>query len=194
MDQDDLLVEGCKAGRQQAQIEVYRKFHLQVYNTCLRIVGNQADAEDLMQNSFIDAFNKIKSYKGPSAFGGWLKRIAVNNAIDFMLSRKPYGDDPEILTNIAEENDTECEEFIELRVEQIKKAMNMLIADYRVILSLCLFEGYDHEEIGQILKISQANVRTRISRARKSLIGQINHLQNRNESSAQTIASERREK
>ncbi|PKP01147.1 MAG: hypothetical protein CVU14_05795 [Bacteroidetes bacterium HGW-Bacteroidetes-9] len=194
MDQDDLLVEGCKAGRQQAQIEVYRKYHLQVYNTCLRIVGNQADAEDLMQNSFIDAFNKIKSYKGPSAFGGWLKKIAVNNAIDFVTARKPYGDDPETLTDIAEDNDTESEEFIEWRVELIKKAMNTLIPEYRVILSLCLFEGYDHEEIGQILKISQANVRTRISRARKSLLGQINRLQNNNQSSAKTIASERNAK
>jgi RNA polymerase sigma factor (sigma-70 family) len=173
MDQDDILVEGCKAGNQQAQIGVYRKYCQQVYNTCLRIVKNPADAEDLMQNSFIDAFSRIKSYKGPSAFAGWLKKIAVNNAIDYLAKRKQPGENLEILPDIADDDVSESEEFIELRVEQIKKAMNCIITEYRVILSLYLFEGYDHEEIGQILEISQANVRTRISRAKQSLIKHI---------------------
>lgn len=180
MDQDDILVEGCKAGSQQAQIGVYRKYCQQVYNTCLRIVKNPADAEDLMQNSFIDAFSRIKSYKGPSAFAGWLKKIAVNNAIDYLAKRKQPGENFETFPDIVDDNGTENEEFIEFRVEQIKKAMNTIITEYRVILSLYLFEGYDHEEIGQILKISQANVRTRISRAKQSLIKQINLMQTHN--------------
>ncbi len=173
MDQDDILVEGCKAGNQQAQIGVYRKYFQQVYNTCLRIVKNPADAEDLMQNSFIDAFNRIKSYKGPSAFAGWLKKIAVNNAIDSLAKRKQPGESLEILPDIADDDASDSEEFVELRVEQIKKAMNSIITEYRVILSLYLFEGYDYEEIGQIFEISQANVRTRISRAKQSLIKHI---------------------
>jgi RNA polymerase sigma-70 factor (ECF subfamily) len=177
MDQDDLLVEGCKAGSQEAQIGVYRKYCQQVYNTCQRIVKNPADAEDLMQNSFIDAFIRIKSYKGPSAFAGWLKKIAVNNAIDYLAKRRQPGESMEMLPDIADEDTSESEEFIEFRVEQIKKAMNSIITEYRVILSLYLFEGYDHEEIGQILNISQANVRTRISRAKQSLIKHISMMQ-----------------
>lgn len=180
MDQDDILVEGCKAGNQQAQIGVYRKYYRQVYNTCLRIVNNTADAEDLMQNSFIDAFNRIKSYKGPSAFAGWLKKIAVNNAIDHLAKKKPHEEIHEYLPEIADYSETESEEFIEYRVELIKKAMNEIHEEYRIILSLCLFEGYDHEEIGQILNISQANVRTRISRARQSLLRHIGTMQTRN--------------
>jgi RNA polymerase sigma factor (sigma-70 family) len=180
MDQDDLLVEGCKAGNQQAQIGVYRKYYRQVYNTCLRIVNNTADAEDLMQNSFIDAFNRIKSYKGPSAFAGWLKKIAVNNAIDYLGRKRPLQEIHGSLPDIADVSETENEEFIEYRVEQIKQAMNSLHDEYRVILSLYLFEGYDHEEIGQILNISHANVRTRISRARQSLIRHIGIMQTRN--------------
>ncbi len=179
MDQDDLLVEGCKAGNRQAQMELYRKYNHQVYNTCLRMVCNPADAEDLMQNSFIDAFNRIRSYKGPSAFAGWLKRIAVNNAIDHLTRRRIPGENPEQLPDIAEYHD-ESEEYIEWRVEQVKRAMNSLIPDYRVILSLNLFEGYDHEEIGQILHLSQSNVRTRISRAKQSLIRIIGAMQTHN--------------
>lgn len=178
MSQDDKLVEGCKAGDQQAQIEVYRKYYGPVFNTCLRMVNNHADAEDLMQNSFIDAFGKIKSYKGPDAFAGWLKRIAVNNCLDYLSSRKITGEIPEIMPDIPEHSDREEEEFIEYRVEQVKRAMKILIPDYRVILSLFLFEGYDHEEIGQILSISQQNVRTRISRAKHALRNHV--LQNYN--------------
>lgn len=181
MDQDDLLAEGCKTGNRQAQMEVYRKYSHQVYNTCLRMVCNPADAEDLMQNSFIDAFNRIRSYKGPSAFAGWLKKIAVNNAIDHLTRRRIHGENADQLPDIAEYRD-ESEEYTEWRVDQIKRAMNQLIPDYRVILSLNLFEGYDHEEIGQILKISQANVRTRISRAKHSLVRTINEMQHHSES------------
>ncbi|MFH1118876.1 MAG: RNA polymerase sigma factor [Bacteroidota bacterium] len=181
MDQDDLLVEGCKAGNRQAQMEVYRKYSHRVYNTCLRMVCNPADAEDLMQNSFIDAFNRIKSYKGPSAFAGWLKKIAVNNAIDHLTRRRIQGENLEQLPDIAEYLN-ESEDYIEWRVDQVKRAMNHLIPDYRVILSLNLFEGYDQEEIGQILRLSQANVRTRISRAKHALVRIINERQPHDES------------
>lgn len=192
MDQDDLLVEGCKAGNQQAQMEVYRKYYHRIYNTCLRIVSNSNDAEDLMQNSFIDAFNKIKYYKGPSAFAGWLKRIAVNNAIDHLARRSIHVENIDQLHDIAEYQD-ENEEMIELKVEQVKRAMNNLLTDYRVILSLNLFEGYDHEEIGQILKLSQANVRTRISRAKQALIKNINQTQARNGSMKTPFDRERKQ-
>ncbi len=193
MDQETTLVEGCKAGNQQAQMAVYKKYNHLIYNTCLRIVGVSADAEDLMQNSFIDAFNKIKSYKGPSAFAGWLKKIAVNNAIDYLAKRRPIIEKLELLPEIADENESD-EEFIEYRVELIKRAMGIIITEYRVILALYLFEGYDHEEIGQILSISQANVRTRISRAKRALLKEIGQLQHMY-GSVETISNnERREK
>lgn len=170
MDQEDLLVELCKAGDQVAQVEIYRKYFRQVYNSCLRIVNNTSDAEDLMQNSFIDAFNKVKHYRGPSSFAGWLKRIAVNNSIDFLAKRRLQTDHLDAAMEICDESSIAEESDIEYQVEQVKKAMSMLNDDYRIILSLSLFEGYDHEEIGQVLSLSQANVRTRYSRARQSLI------------------------
>ncbi|MBL7903464.1 MAG: sigma-70 family RNA polymerase sigma factor [Bacteroidales bacterium] len=179
MDQDDILIELCKAGDQKAQVEIYRKYFRQVYNSCLRIVNNTADAEDLMQNSFIDAFNKIKHYRGPSSFGGWLKRIAVNNSIDFLAKRKPQSDDLEAALEISDTGSLTDESVIEYTVELVKKAITMINDDYRIILSLSLFEGYDHEEIGQILRLSQANVRTRYSRARQSLIQCYNQLQHK---------------
>lgn len=173
MDQDDKLVEGCKAGSQQAQIAVYRKYYHPVYNTCLRIVNNPADAEDLMQNSFIDAFSRIKACRFTAAFSGWLRKIAVNNCLDFLAKRKRSGEVNETMVDIPDLSDADEQEFIEFRVEQVKRVMKSLNDDYRIILSLYLFEGYDYEEIGQILKISQQNARTRISRAKQALINMI---------------------
>lgn len=191
MDQDDFLVQGCKAGNRQAQMELYRKYHHRVYNTCLRMVCIPEDAEDLMQNSFIDAFDRIKSYKGPSAFAGWLKRIAVNNAIDHLNRKKLSLEQIDHFPDITETVD-ESEEIIEWKVDQIKRAMHSLIPDYRVILSLYLFEGFDQEEIGQILRLSQANVRTRISRARHSLIRTITGMHSLNGSMNMTTGEERK--
>ena len=124
-----------------------------------------------MQNSFIDAFGKIKSYKGIGNFEGWLKKIAVNNCLDFLNKRKQYEKPAETFPDIPETSSNPEEEFIEYQIALIKSAMTKLHIDYRVVLSLYLFEGYDHEEIGQILKINQQNVRTRISRAKHSLLG-----------------------
>ncbi|NTW26115.1 MAG: sigma-70 family RNA polymerase sigma factor [Lentimicrobium sp.] len=194
MDHDALLVEGCKAGNQQALIGVYKKYNHMIYNTCLRIVCVSADAEDLMQNSFIDAFNRIKTYKGPSAFAGWLKKIAVNNSIDYLAKRRPVVEKLELLPEISDYDDAAEEEFIEYRVELIKKALEIIIPEYRLILALHLFEGYDHEEIGQILKISQANVRTRMSRAKKALLKEIGHLQHQQVTADSSSYNERRQK
>jgi len=194
MDHDALLVEGCKAGNQKAQIGVYKKYNHLIYNTCLRIVCVSADAEDLMQNSFIDAFNRIKTYKGPSAFAGWLKRIAVNNSIDYLAKRRPVAEKLELLSEIADYNDAAEEEFIEYRVELIKKALEIIIPEYRLILALHLFEGYDHEEIGEILKISQANVRTRMSRAKKALLKEIGQMQHQQGTAESSSYNERRQK
>lgn len=171
MNQDNKLVEGCKSGDPNAQIEVYRKYYRPIFNTCLRIICNHADAEDLMQNSFIDAFGKIKTYKGHGNFEGWLKKIAVNNCLDFLNKKKQIEKPTETLPDIPEPSGNQEDEFIEFQVEMIKNAMTKLHIDYRIVLSLYLFEGYDHEEIGQILKINQQNVRTRISRAKHSLLG-----------------------
>lgn len=140
-----------------------------MYNTSLRIVKNSAEAEDIMQDSFLDAFRKIDKYTGEGNFGGWLRRIVVNNSIDSFKKHKPEISFEESKIDIAtEENDQK--ENVEYRVEEIKKAVHRLADDHRLIISLFLFEGYDHEEISQILHISYNASRTRYSRARQKLL------------------------
>jgi RNA polymerase sigma-70 factor (ECF subfamily) len=140
-----------------------------MYNTSLRILNNSPEAEDVMQDSFLDAFRKIDSYSGEGSFGGWLKRIVVNNSLDALKKRKD-------LVSI-EESKIEMEDIqvpyaenVDYKVEEIKSALKNLSEDNRVIVSLFLFEGYDHEEISQVLKISNNTSRTRFSRAKGKLL------------------------
>lgn len=141
-----------------------------MYNTSLRIVNNQFDAEDVMQEAFLAAFDKIDFYEGNVSFGSWLKKIVVNKSLDYIRKNK---------VTITELNDSLNESlpaddenvYIDIRhdVNEIKSAIAKLPDGYRIIISLYLLEGYDHDEISQILEISAVTSRTQLSRAKKKL-------------------------
>ncbi len=163
------IINRCRSGEKPAQIEIYKQYYKPVYNTCLRILNDKATAEDLMQDSFIDAFNKIHSYDGKGSFGAWIRRIAVNNSIDHIKRSRPMVSITDEAANIPDNEDTYFED-VDYKVEEIKKALGLMEEGDRIILSLYLLEGFDHEEISQILEISLANARTRYSRAKKRLL------------------------
>lgn len=164
------LVEACKRGDQKAQFELYRLYHVAMYNSALRIVGDSDDAEDVMQEAFLKAFVKLNSYRGEVSFGAWLKRIVINKSLDFLrLKREQLSLDQatEVREMVEESSDTED---VEYRAEAIKKAIYNLPEGYRIVLSLILLEGYDHDEVSSILNISNATSRTQYHRAKKRLI------------------------
>ncbi len=164
------LVEACKRGDQKAQFELYRLYNAAMYNTTLRIVGDSDDAEDVMQEAFLKAFIKLDSYRGEVSIGAWLKRIVINKALDFLRLKKEklsLEDAGEIGEIIDEPGDTG---YVEYKAEEIKKAIYKLPEGYRIVLSLILLEGYDHEEVSGILNISNATSRTQYHRAKKKLI------------------------
>ena len=164
------LVEACKRGDQKAQFELYRLYNAAMYNTTLRIVGDSDDAEDVMQEAFLKAFEKLDTYRGAVSFGAWLKRIVINKALDFLRLKKEQlslEDAGEVGEMVDEPVDTV---EVEYSSEAIKKAIYDLPEGYRVVLSLILLEGYDHEEVSAILNISNATSRTQYHRAKKRLI------------------------
>jgi RNA polymerase sigma factor (sigma-70 family) len=139
-----------------------------MFNVCYRIVKDEAAAEDVLQESFINAFKNLGHYRGDSAFGAWLKRIVVNKAITHSSKRKieriPDGE-----FDVLEEADEQPETF-PFDIHKVKEAILNLPDGYRTVLSLYLFEGYDHEEIGQVLGISESTSKSQFSRAKKKLI------------------------
>lgn len=160
------IIDQCKEGSQKAQFQLYKLYYKAMYSVSLRIVNDEMEAEDVMQEAFLSAFKKIGTYKGEVSFGAWLKRIVVNRSLDYLKKRKvQFEEVNERTAQIAESHMDTCE--LDARV--LKQSIQELSDGYRVVLSLYLIEGYDHEEISQILGISNSASRTQLLRAKNKL-------------------------
>jgi RNA polymerase sigma factor (sigma-70 family) len=128
------------------------------------------EAEDVLQEAFLDAFKKVVDFRQETTFGLWLKQIVVNRSINLLRKRKLdwVQMESDQLENIPDEPEPDDEDM-QYRVAQVKQAMQLLPEGYRVVLSLYLIEGYDHEEIGQILNITENTSRTQFLRAKRKL-------------------------
>jgi RNA polymerase sigma factor (sigma-70 family) len=165
------LVVECKQGSKKACYELYRLYSKAMLNVAFRVVGNIGDAEDILQEAFLDAFNKVRDFRQDTTFGLWLKQIVVNRSVNLLRKRRIEwaeleGSDLENIPDDIEEDDDD----LQYKVAQVKEKMKELPEGYRVVLSLYLLEGYDHEEIGQILNISENTSRTQFLRAKRKLV------------------------
>jgi RNA polymerase sigma factor (sigma-70 family) len=169
------LIDGCKTGDQKAQFQIYKLYYKAMYNTSLRIVGDTMEAEDIMQESFLSAFEKIETYSGFVSFGAWLKKIVINRSLDSLNRRKAIFEDIETHSGIKDSSseDLAQKEEIDVRVEEVKQAIEKLPDGYRIILSLYLLEGYDHDEIAEILSITSSTSRSQLSRAKQKLVSEL---------------------
>jgi RNA polymerase sigma factor (sigma-70 family) len=141
-----------------------------MYNTTLRIVNKVPDAEDILQEAFTDAFLQIKSFQNKSTFGAWLKQIVIFKSIGFLKKQKNFFADIENIGENIIDDEIINEEEIFFTVELIKNKLQQLPDGYRTVLSLYLIEGYDYEEIGEILNVKQTTVRSQYMRAKQKLL------------------------
>jgi RNA polymerase sigma-70 factor (ECF subfamily) len=164
------VIDACKAGDRNAQFRIYKLYYKAMYNTSLRIVNDTMEAEDVMQEAFLQAFQRIHSYTGVGSFGSWLKRIVTNKSLDAIRKRKniiSIEDEKLDFPEITEEN---REEEIELQVAGVKDAISELPEEYRIIITLFLIERYSHEEISEMLDITNNLSRTRLVRAKQKVL------------------------
>jgi RNA polymerase sigma-70 factor (ECF subfamily) len=165
------LVSLCKSGNRSAQLEVYNRYYKAMYNTAIRIVKDSFKAEDIMQESFLTAFSKLNTLEDSTLFGAWLKRIVVNNSIAYYNKRVKQNEVPldTVMYKVEDDDGIDESDYNNGKVKQIMNIMKTLKPNYNLGLSLHLIEGYDYEEICDIMNISYANCRTLISRAKESL-------------------------
>lgn len=162
------LVEQCKANNRKAQLKLYKQYCDGMFCVAMRFLKNADDAEDVLQESFIKAFQKIEQYSGEVTFGAWLKRIVVNRSIDFLKSKRERTIElDEGYMHLADDDNWDVDEGIGL--EEIKKAIESLSDKYKYVVQLFLVEGYDHGEIAEILNISETASRTRLVRGKGKL-------------------------
>ncbi len=165
------LIDRSLGGDSSAQNELYMLYSKAMFNSCLRITNNHDDAEDVLQEAFVSAFRNLSSYRGDSSFGAWLKRIVINKAInhvkkrsievsEFDIERHDMASEQDVLIDYNEK---------EFDVRRIKEAIEELPDGYRLVFSLYLLEGYDHQEIADILNISVSTSKSQYNRAKKKL-------------------------
>lgn len=165
------IIEKCKNNDRKAQLQLYNKYCDGMFHVAYRFMKSVEDAEDVMQEAFVKAFKKLHQYNGEVAFGAWLKRIVINQCIDQLkyekqellsLEDRPY-------EAAAEENDVHGIAEEEVLKTHVIAAIVTLPEKYRMVVMLYLIEGYDHQEISEILGISETASRTKLLRGKKKL-------------------------
>jgi len=163
------LVEKSKLGDRVSQYKLYELYVDAMYNVSMRMMKIKEDAEDVVQDSFIEAFNNMASFRYESTFGSWLKRIVVNKSINQLKKKKiPVVSIEKEMYHIKA--DVENEDASLLDVKKIIKGIELLPVGYQQIINLYLIEGYDHVEISEILGISNSTSKSQYHRAKKRLI------------------------
>ncbi len=169
---EEKLLKKCLNGNRKAQLNLYKKYAKSMFYISLSIVRNSALAEDVVQEAFIAVFKNLTSFKGEVSFGAWMKKIVVNRSISALRKEQKFMLELKQQEEIVEKEIVE-EEVVwnekEVKLSLLKKAIKKLPERYSVMISLYYMQGYDHEEIAEILNISNENARTTLSRARVKL-------------------------
>ncbi|WP_242119694.1 RNA polymerase sigma factor [Aestuariivivens sediminicola] len=165
------IIKKCKQNNRKAQLQLYNQYCDGMYIVAMRFLKNSNDAEDVVQEAFIKAFTKLDQYKAEVTFGAWLKRIVVNKCIDFLKAQKQRLIDlDEVHLKVVDtSNDDKWLVDDTTTLNDVKTAINKLPDKYKYVVMLYLIEGYDHQEISEILKISEVSSRTQLSRGRSKL-------------------------
>lgn len=163
------IIEKSKSGDSAAQYRLYSLYAKAMFNIAYRMMNNREEAEDMLQESFADAFARLGSFRYESGFGSWMKRIVVNHCLNEMKRRKADLQFFEDMSQFDHHQDDDSGYETVLNVENVRKAMEYLPNGSKMIFSLYLLEGYDHVEISQILKISESNSKSQYMRAKQKV-------------------------
>ena len=163
----EFLIEECKRGNRKAQHKIYELYARPLYGTALRITGDTMEAQDVIQESFIDAFRHLATFRKESTFGAWLKRIVVNKSLNVVKKRRlPV---TELTSNHEDVEEEEGYEEPAYSIEMVRDAMQELPEGYRIVFSLFAMEGYAHKDIAEQLGITESTSKSQYNRAKKKI-------------------------
>ena len=169
------LIEGCKRGDRKAQKELYEMYSRKMMGVCLRYIGDRETARDLLQDGFIKVFTSIESYSGNGSFEGWIRKIFVNCALEYLsksdVLREAVGFDLSI-------DQIGFDDLIisEISASELLKLVQDLPNSLRAVFNLFAIEGYSHKEVAKMMDISESTSRSQYVRAKQLLQSRINEL------------------
>jgi len=164
------LVKRCKAKEELAFEILYKNYYRVLFGIALRYSRTKAEAEDILQDSFIKIFNNIPSFKNKGSFEGWMKRIVQNTAINSYHSNLKYN----LHVEISEHTDLNDKQdfntiFESFDVKDITRFLNFLPDGYRMVINLYYIDGYSHKEIAEVLNISIGTSKSQLFKAKANL-------------------------
>jgi RNA polymerase sigma-70 factor (ECF subfamily) len=174
---DESILEGCIAGKREAQYELYKKFASSMMAVCFRYARNRDEAEDLLQEGFLKVFQKISSFRREGSFEGWMKRIMINNALNEIKKnrRNPFLEDIEVIneTQIVDQEEP-VGNLDPVPAGVLLEMIRSLPEGYRIVFTLYVLEDYSHKEIANELNISENTSKTQLLKARRALKNKLN--------------------
>jgi RNA polymerase sigma-70 factor (ECF subfamily) len=163
------LLSRCRSGENAAFKQLYDRYARAMLNASMRIVNDSGQAEDILQDSFIKAFQNLSKFEAEPAFASWLKRVVVNASIDHVRKQKNRLISADQLADVVEETEATDEEE-DYDIDAVKSAIRELPDGYRIVLTLFLFEDYSHKDIAAMLSISEGTSKSQYMRAKQKLI------------------------
>lgn len=163
---DRKIIELCAKHDRRAQQILYDKYSRLLLGVCLRYAADKAEAEDILQDSFIKIFFNVKDYSGSGSFIGWLRKIAVNTALTYYHKNLKYRYHVEIEEYVSVETGVTSFEEDFFTSDELYKVLNELSAGYRMVFNLYAVEGYKHKEIAEMLGIDTNTSKSQYSRAK----------------------------
>lgn len=163
---EHIVIAGCKRKEMWARKELYEHYAGAMLSICVRYIGNEDYARDVLQDGFYKVFTKIDDYAGKGSFDGWLKRIFITTALE-TLRKKRFAPITLEYEEIIE--DTEIPVFDKLSTDDLHRCIAELPDGFRTVFNLYAVEGYSHAEIAKMLKIKEVTSRTQFMRARQIL-------------------------
>jgi RNA polymerase sigma-70 factor (ECF subfamily) len=162
------LIDQCLKGNPKSQEALYRLYAPRMYGVCMRYARNTLEADDILQEGFIKVFNFLKDYRHQGSLEGWIRRIVVNTAINYYRSRLHEWEEVNI-EKAGSSPKLETAEVDNLSRDELLALIQQLPEGYRLVFNLYVIEGYNHQEIGKLLDISENTSKSQLSRARASL-------------------------
>jgi len=169
------LIEGCKKGNRKAQKELYETYSRKMMGVCLRYVNDRETARDLLQDGFVRVFTSLASYSGIGSFEGWMRKIFVNSALEYLRKSDVLRDAAD-LDNTAELVGPNSSVISQMSAAELMQIVNELPTGFRTVFNLFAIEGYSHKEIGDMLQITESTSRSQYTRAKQLLQRKINEL------------------
>ena len=160
------LWEKCRSNDPQAQRELYQHFASKMYPVALRYAKDTAEAQDILQNSFIKVFTKTDYYQGKGSLEGWIRRVIINTAIEHLRKNKINFLS---IDQVEHHPGSSCNSLAHLDYKDLLAIIQQLPVGYRTVFNLYAIEGYGHKEIAEMLQINEGSSKSQLSRARSWL-------------------------